>query len=539
MELNLNANHESKRFSLLYIFLLCFMLLVHIKLHTYAFDDAFIHFRVAQNLVETKSPYYNPGEITKVSTSSAWTVFLAGVFALAKLTKTTDSFPLLVGIINALISFAGLCVYTKILESLLRERFSNPKKLLFQIPCIAMMLPASIGLMETPLALLIAGIGIYLLINSHPSGFAMISLAAYIRVEMIILALLSFIFAIIRKQYSLKQIATHAIITVIPLIVYDLQYFKTLVPHSVIAKSVVYSLSTFDTVLRIAVGSMPSIIKGGQPVLWVITTITFFATIILAMQGAFTLREKANSAGDWPLLLTLMSFGVIAFYIIGHALSFTWYKPLYMLPFFLACFLYSHLPDCGHKNILSKATLSAFFLISTISTLQIAYASICDPSAFSLFMGGLRVKTYLATGKILNDEYPTATLLTSEIGGLGYSFRGRIFDAAGLASSDALAFHPMKVPQERANGMTGAIPPGYVRHKNPDIIVSYDNYSRALLADNVVKQYNVIVLPAYLLEYHQYSETKTVWNSKHLRVFVHKRLPVSEKLLALGRMNTE
>ncbi|MDD2998051.1 MAG: hypothetical protein PHV05_03245 [Candidatus Riflebacteria bacterium] len=536
MELNLNANPESKRFSLLYIFLLCFMLLVHIKLHTYAFDDAFIHFRVAQNLVETGNPYYNPGEITKVSTSSAWTVFLAGIFAIAKLTKTTDSFPLLVGIINALISFAGLCVYTKILESLLRERFSPPQKLLFQIPCVAMMLPASIGLMETPLALLTSGIGIYLLINSKPSGFAMISLSAYIRVEMIILALLSFIFAIIRKQYSLKQIATHALIAVIPLIIYDLQYFKTLVPHSVIAKSVVYSLSTFDTMLRIAVGSMPAIIKNGQPVLWVITTVTFFATIILILQGAFTSRERANLAGDWPLLFTLISFGVIAFYILGHALSFTWYKPLYMLPLFIACFLYSHL---GRTNILSKATLSAFFLISTISTLQIAYASICDPSTFSLFMGGLRVKTYLATGKILNDEYPTASLLTSEIGGLGYSFRGRIFDAAGLASSDALAFHPMKVPQERANGMTGAIPPGYVRHKNPDIIVSYDNYSQALLADNVIKQYNVIVLPAYLLEYHQYSETKTVWNSKYLRVFVHKRLPVSEKLLALGRMSTE
>ena len=42
------------------------------------------------------------------------------------------------------------------------------------------------------------------------------------------------------------------------------------------------------------------------------------------------------------------------------------------------------------------------------------------------------------------------------------SFPGRILDAAGLASKDALKFHPLKIPQERERGDLGAIPPRYV-----------------------------------------------------------------------------
>ena len=99
---------------------------------------------------------------------------------------------------------------------------------------------------------------------------------------------------------------------------------------------------------------------------------------------------------------------------------------------------------------------------------------------------------YQKIGNLLNAEYPYKTLLTSEIGALGYTFQGEILDAAGLASPGSLAYHPMKVPEDRPSGSIG----GYLRDMSkrisPDLIVSYDVFAQALLKDNVINQYNII-----------------------------------------------
>ena len=47
-----------------------FLIFIHIQLQQYAFDDAYIHFRVARNFVEIGAPYYNASDMLKVSTSS-------------------------------------------------------------------------------------------------------------------------------------------------------------------------------------------------------------------------------------------------------------------------------------------------------------------------------------------------------------------------------------------------------------------------------------------------------------------------------------
>jgi hypothetical protein len=145
------------------------------------------------------------------------------------------------------------------------------------------------------------------------------------------------------------------------------------------------------------------------------------------------------------------------------------------------------------------------------------------------------VKAYLNIGTILNDEYPNATLLTSEIGGLGYAFRGRILDAAGLASPGALDFHPMKVPEQRSSGNIGAIPPGYVKLNTPDLIVSYDYFAQALLKDEVIQQYNVILIPAFLPEDAKNFENKAILDNRYLRVYIRKDLPISERIHSLGQ----
>jgi len=510
----------------LIIFLLAgFLILTHIRLYQYAFDDAFIHFRVVRNLFETGYPYYNANDMLKVSTSSGWIVCLTALFGIANLFKVENSFPLLVSITNALISLGGAYVYTKIVENLLKNPLSISKKLLFQILFVILLLPTSIGLMETPLALLIAGLGIYFLLLSKPSGFALLGFAAYIRLELSILVVLIILFVIVQKQFRLHQIIGYGILGALPFVFYDLYFFHTVIPHSIIAKAALYSLTPLDSLLFI-INSLPVNLNFG------VTTIIFLSLITMTSWATF--REKKAIKSLWPLLFCLWGLGIIGAYIVGHAFVFDWYKPLYTIPILVACFVCSF--SIKHpSNIVIRIPLFVLLLLSVISITETFYASIYDPSAFVLFETGSRVKTYLRIGKILNDEYPNATLLSSEIGGLGYSFKGKILDAGGLASSDASAFHPMKVPEQRANGAIGAIPPGYVKMTMPDIIVSYDGFAQALLSDAIINQYNIIVIPAYLPEDAIYSESKMIWGSKYLRVYIRKTLPVSERIYALGQ----
>ncbi len=215
---------------------------------------------------------------------------------------------------------------------------------------------------------------------------------------------------------------------------------------------------------------------------------------------------------------------------------FEWYIPLYIIPLITALATSIGTLKASQK-MLPTALLFCLFLISFYSLVQITNASINSPANFSLFESGSRVKTYRKVAEILNSEYPNTTLLSSEIGGLGYEFKGKILDAAGLASSDALKYHPMKIPEERERGDLGAIPPEYVEEKMPEIIVSYDVFGTALLNSKVSDKYNIIAIPAYLPEDSKYSSTGLIWGSKYLRVYIRKDLPISDKLRSLSDEN--
>jgi hypothetical protein len=239
---------------------------------------------------------------------------------------------------------------------------------------------------------------------------------------------------------------------------------------------------------------------------------------------------------NYPALFYCSGMFIVCAYIFGHSLIFDWYIPLFMLPITISLILFSL--KYSENKILSTLSF-ILFVFSSISILITFYSAFHKPGYFVLFESGSRVKMYLTIGKIINEEYPNATLLTSEIGGLGYSFNKKVFDAAGLASTDALIFHPMRVPKDRSSGDLGAIPPEYVRFIDPDIIISYDIFAQAFLRSDVIAQYNVITLPAYLAEDAKYSKSKTIWGSEFIRIYIRKSFPVSNRICALAIISNE
>jgi hypothetical protein len=82
----------------------------------------------------------------------------------------------------------------------------------------------------------------------------------------------------------------------------------------------------------------------------------------------------------------------------------------------------------------------------------------------------------------------------------------------------------MRVPQDRMNGMIGAIAPGYAREVDAPLIVTYDVFVVALLRSRYMDRYVRIDLPPFIPADARRAAAAgvpaTVWGSSALHVFV-------------------
>ncbi len=512
-----------------YVNLLIGILLVilHVRLHQFAFDDAYIHFRIAQNFFDSGYPYFNIQEAVKVSTSSGWTIYLTMLLFVLHALHLESNFILIVSVLNGLITLSGAIVFSNNLKKL-SNNLSALTIFLFKISFIAILFQSSVGLMETPLAILLAGIGLLRLIQMKKDGFIILGAAAYFRPELIILLGLAALTTIWFKGFRIVDVLIYALIGLTPFIVFDLYYYQTIIPHSVIAKSIVYLNTRVFTLGFIFLYSLPEIQFDG-------TFYKLLSSILLICLFFFTgfsaFKAWRSNKKSWLPLIWLWGVFTIAAYVLEKSEIFPWYIPIYIIPILVASTLALDEANKLQSNIL----LFMLFVISVLSFSREIYSGFFDLGYSSLFKHGARVKVYLKVGEVLHQDYPYASLLIPEIGGLGYSFRGQVYDAVGLASPGALKFQPLKIPEERDDGFIGGIPPKYVELKAPDLIVSYDIFSKALLKDKIIDQYNIIFIPAYLPEDVNSSPNGTIWGSKYLRIFIRKGLPISESLLRLEK----
>jgi hypothetical protein len=108
--------------------------------------------------------------------------------------------------------------------------------------------------------------------------------------------------------------------------------------------------------------------------------------------------------------------------------------------------------------------------------------------------------------------------MTSEIGGLGWGFHGKILDGVGLASPEAIRYHPMRVPDERSSGLWGEIPAGFVRDSHPDLIVSYDMFAESALPAALSLGYADYSYPQFVRE--DRAKAKNLWMARWMHVLV-------------------
>ncbi len=485
----------------------------HWALRVYAMDDAYIHFRIADNLAQHGRPYYHLDEPLMASSSSAWTMLVAGVFLVF------GAQPAAVAILNCAILVGGCMAWVAAVRQLTgrRDFVTDFGTTLIVVSCCFV---SSVGLMETPLAMALLGTSFWLYQCGRAAAFAVAAAAVFVRFEagaylVVLLVLNGF-----ERRVAWRAALPNALLGAAPFVVYGLSFFGTLIPQSVAAKDRVFQLTTLNFLSVAGKGVM--IDDYGPTRRWMIVAWAAALAVCAIAAGVDWRRKNAAQRAKLPpalLAIAVMGAAVLSAYAVKRVLVFPWYVPLFTLPAFVALFALA--------RIRGGRAVTALFAIAWLPTglllVQTCLGAATTPTLYSELATGARVRKYLEIGAELYGEHPDARLLTSEIGGLGFVFRGKILDGGALVSPDALAYHPMAVPQQRPNGLAGAIPAGYVRATRPDLIVSLDGFLTDFFQSDIADEYELRKEPIYIDEDRRYLRNRGIWGSTYLAVLTRKR----------------
>jgi len=425
--------------------------LLHIRLADYAFDDAYLHVRIAEHLITHGRPYFNVDEAVMAGSSPLWTLVLAAGFGVVGTSVQ------LVALGNALVTTLCVWVYALLLQPS-AGRPARPVRddLTAGLVLVPILAPSSLGLMETPLALLTVGGAMLLVQRQRPAGVVLFGMAVFLRLELAAVLVVFATAAVVMRKVRPRDIATFTAAGVLPFVAYDLYFFGTVVPTAVRAKSLGYSLTLDETVFRLVPWSSgPG--NATALVVW----------LAASLAGGWYLVRRAR-VGWTAVAAYLCGITILATYVAMRAFVFEWYVPLYAVLIawpILAAWRAATLDALTPQARLAACAAALAILVVPAQTalLQYVRAGIANPAYAPTFGQGARVRRYIEVGSDLYRAFPGSTLLTSEVGGLGHAFRGRVLDGFGLISPAALPYHPLRVPEERSSGTIGAIPPAYIQ----------------------------------------------------------------------------
>ena len=492
---------------------------VSIRCLPFAFDDAYIHFRIAENFVAYGVPYFNASEAVMATSSPVWTCVLA------LLSLLPGALPVLTALINSVFTVLGAWVWSAILSQVVERNISRTTSSLFRLAYIGVLLPSSVGLMETPLAMLLLGWGALLLIHTRAAGWFFIALAIFTRYELVTFAILA---AVAHIATTRKNILHSALLFCIPIALVSaflVFFFSSPIPHTVTAKQIVYSLSPAQVLVDVFHNLVPRVdnpilvLPIASPLRVLVSAllewIGMAGVLVFAAITCMTLplpEMLSDTRQRWSLCIGSTGVLIGLAYIIKHVFLHEWYVPLFAVPVLLFAFAVSW------RNSLTLVTAVTLSLLPLATVVEYSLAATGDASILRAAKPGARVQRYMQVGTALHELFPEARLMTSEIGGLGMSFRGTILDGVGLITPTALQYHP--IPGS-ASGV-GGIPAGLIREMKPELIVSYPVFLKDVENTDAVQEYVRLSMPAFSKEYRKILGTNGLWGCDTLLVYVRR-----------------
>jgi hypothetical protein len=453
-------------------------LALHLSLYEYAFDDAYIHFRIATHLAEHGAPYFSLDEPVKTSSASGWTLVLSGLLQLTGWAGLRPDLPRSVAILNALMTVTGGVVYTSLLVRLCPRATPLAALGVFFLAYVAVTSWSSVGLMETATALVIAGTAIHLWLGRSRLSLTLLGAAIFWRPEIAVLLGLFWLVSVATRRFSLRDLLAYSALGTMPFVLYEFRFFGTLVPHAAMAKSAAYAMTYPYTLVVFARNLAPELSAWPVDPLWLTLVATAYVFGLLFLVGRavsldhelrswWARRDALSDRTAITLVFFVWGVGLVTAYLVTRTVVAAWYVPLFVVPL-LFVWTKTVLDDSATRwaRAIGLAALP-FWLAQCLGLLQLLFSGLVDPAYYHGFAAGARVRHYVKRGEELYTRYPHACLLTSEIGGLGYGFKGCVVDALGLAYPRALRHHPMAVPAERGSPLIGAIPVGLVEELSP------------------------------------------------------------------------
>lgn len=501
---------------ILVLMLLTISFMVHEQLHLYAYDDAYIHFRIAVNLLLHGQPYFNLGEPVFGSSSPLWLGVVTGLFGLF------GAAPTVIARANALIVVCSTLVW---IDVLIRLNPATPhiRRWIVGLALFGSQLLAGAGMMETPLALLLMGLSFRSALTSSSLVGIWLGLAILTRLE-ILLSAPFLLYALptrpMRTQAFFQLITLGSVSAGICVF-----FFGTLIPHSVIAKKIVYAALPNDIIqlfLRTWIGE--DVVAGHRPLLafWLIVMVSLTLTLILRKN-----REPAAHASEGNLLRLWLALGAFTGllsigYLFSGAPLFPWYSQLIIIPL---CLLTICLPIRPAATLLSLLIC----LPSLCMGIRLIAAS-CNPVYHPEFTSGARVRRYLELGVELNRILAPASVVATEIGAFGFRYQGKVIDAVGLVSPEALPFHERASSSPSRHTLLGTLPVGLVGALKPAAIVSLSAFLGSFPTSSLVDEYARLDLAPFLPADRQLwdsaqGSSRDFWARQILYVYLKKKVP--------------
>jgi len=467
----------------------------HYWLRDLKFDDAYIHFRYAENIAQGEGFVYNPGERVLGSGAIPWNLMLAVIAALAP----PGTLPAAVSVLNYLALLACAALLLAALRELVRPwvGMAITAALLAQGPLVV----SSVGGMETvSLCLLYLVTFLALLRQRYVLAGLAAGAAVCFRVESVFLAGVTVAAPLLHDRRQLWRALGATVL--LPLLVYlwAWVYFGFPLANSTIAKRIVYSpppLHALRTCLQaLADGLQFARLwpRGPIAVHWARDARVVLWLPFLCL-GYLVVRRRAPAAA----LVVAQPIGALAFYGVSDPLMFPWYTctfvPLAALFALLGVAAAGEWVP-GPRALRAVVTLTAIVCLSWRPAVETWWPLVPPTDArFNALLPSAgphaRVYQYANIARWLSARVgPTDRLCASEIGALGYHYHGRVLDGLGLVSPEALRYHPYQV---RSSPLRGPIPPALVHDFRPEYVVSMDIFAESLFADPWFQQHYAMI----------------------------------------------
>ena len=437
-------------------------------LSAYPFDDAFIHLRLARNLAFRGEPYFNLGERVMSGSSPLWLSWLSAIF------RVTGHASAWAAIITECLVIAA--VFFTAEGFLARPRFRSWMTLIAAFTVAALALPSAGGLMETPLAIALLFGGLWAYSSGRLVGAGvLLGLAGAARFEMLLPAIGALVLAPDWRARTRLFAGAGPVWLAQAAILYSA--FGSVLPHTMTAKAIVYQVQRSDMLNMVP----PELGKRVAAAMIFILGLSTTVEAVPLVPTAFGARDRSQMA---LLVLAAFPLGLLAIYAVEASFIFPWYWVLSLCP--MALFAWSRVLERGSlSGVRNGVGVAADSVFSAIAVLALAWASVISVQAVlaghlersQWVMENARVRSYLTIGTVLAKRCPNAVVGAAEIGALGWTFSGKILDGVGLASPEVLAYHPLRVPEERATGVIGAIPGRAFATFRPDVVVSMDVFA--------------------------------------------------------------